>query len=103
MTTLEEIKARFPNPQTLDHEGEPGAYCIGGAVVSFIGNDEEEMSSWFPFDEHVIVALCSLNPHLDKAVSQRLTVLMIQRNDLGDFPGAWRCVASALKYPSEDY
>jgi hypothetical protein len=94
--TMEDIRARYPNPisaKTLPRPTE--GYCIGGGVVCFSGFAYDEFK--FPSGLTIANTLQVLNPALDAVDAARYAKQIMCDNDDERFASAWAGVEAALK------
>lgn len=93
MTTVEEIRARYPHP-VISIARRPGAYCVGGALCRFVGVEAPQ----FPWYREIEKALRVLNPFLTNDVAFDFAQRIVNRNDEGKFDDAWEAVREALAW-----
>lgn len=111
MITVEEIKARFPNPTAspeFPEEVSPDSYSVDGAFILFVkglSSEEAGEDDRFPDEEKVAETLESVNSSwggdnwsltLDKAV------VLYNLNDGGHFEKAWLLLERMLTWNGED-
>ena len=96
-----EIRKAYPNPEMArgcgGHQaGDRRHYCVGGALVKFLGN-EDKHSHFNGFCLHCIgESLIEANPNVKMGQFP-----FTSRNDRGDFEGAWQALKEALEYGIE--
>jgi dienelactone hydrolase len=87
MITMQAIREKYPNPEPAV-EGATG-YCVGGALVLFMGLEDPENDTWFPGVKAIAEALQKANPALDYRSAERLAWDIIADNDHGYMDLAW--------------
>lgn len=93
MTTIEEIRARYPRP-VIALARHPEAYCVGSALCRFTGVKDPQ----FPWHQEIGKALRVLNPFLPDDMALYFATRIVRNNDDGKFDAAWEVVREALAW-----
>ncbi len=98
--TVEEIKAKYPNPVIAPPADEPidGRYCVGGALCRCLG----EPYARFPSVCLIADVLMVANPRLSETRAYDFAFKITLSNDAGDFEGAWSFLDMALTWGRDE-
>ena len=99
--TVEEIRARYPNPRAKGEIFRLGEYCVGGALMLWLCDQRgcyAPIGYSFPNGDRLSWTLRMLNPAIDYALACSFSCDLIHANDTGDFEKAWRLLGEALDY-----
>lgn len=102
MDNLYEILRReYPTPKVSNRFHRVlyprGAYCVGGALRLFSGEDGGHFS--FPSYSKLALTLRRNNPNLSESLADQFAHAIIDSNDDGNFERAWWQLREALKFP----
>lgn len=90
--TVQQIKEAFPNPIRYGDSGSRGCYCVAGAFLMYLRNEEpvylQELAR-FPSEDIVVAECVKLNPSLSAFELRYLAAKIIEQSDNGDFEAAW--------------
>lgn len=98
MTTVSEIKEKYPKPRRFNSR--LNGYCVGGAVCTFV---DANAYNPFPNPHTLAVYLKILNRNLSQPKAICFADRIVTDNDLGQFRKAWKWVEAAFSYQQEDH
>ena len=96
--TFEELKKQYTNPVMAEGEdGLSGNYCVGGAFCKGQG-----INTGFPNISDLARYLREYDTSMLVGTSRAYAGTITNRNDDGDFNGAWDALGLAMNYKAEE-
>ena len=103
-TLMERIRDAYPCPISLEliplDCKRPGHYCVGGALLLYLGIEGllTIPAGWFPLPSEVAKALRHENPCLDPTRAMNFAMDLITLNEDQRYDAAWAKLEEALSY-----
>ncbi len=95
--TIEQIRAKYPNPIAAKIKVDKGTYCVGGALCQFIDIKGPHLGSGmtFPRVSTIALALQKANPGIQNPYTVADNI--VSANDSNLIEIAWNYLDEALK------
>jgi hypothetical protein len=95
--TVQELRQKFPSPGRSDKKSLESLYCVGGALVAWLGGhtDGPEDYTWFPDSGELARAIMEVRAQSFKEALAHARNI-IDANDRGKFTKAWGFLDAAL-------